>query len=183
MSAHAAAGATPGPTSIRSDVLVLGAGMVGICVALHLQKRARSVTLVDRRGAAEETSFGNAGLIQREGVVPYGFPRDIGTLLRFGLNRAIEAHYHPSALPGLAPFLWRYWRNSRPARHAEIARSYAKLIEHCVAEHDALAREAGAEASIRRTGWLKAFRTARARPALRRGRALAARVRDQFPGA
>ena len=36
-----------------SDVVVLGAGMVGICVALHLQKRSRSVVLVDRRGAAD----------------------------------------------------------------------------------------------------------------------------------
>jgi len=147
----------------RSDLVVLGAGIVGICVALHLQKRARAVTLVDRRGAAEETSYGNAGLIQREGVFPYGFPHDFGALLRYGLNRTIDAHYHASALPRLAPFLWQYWHYSRPARHAEVARRYAKLIEHCVAEHDALAREAGAEGFIRRAGWMKVFRTARER--------------------
>src|SRR6476659_10431245 len=128
----------------RSDVVVLGAGIVGICVALHLQARGRSVALLDRRGAAEETSFGNAGLIQREGVYPYGFPHDFGALLRYGFNRTIDAHYHPSALLDLAPFLWKYWHFSRPARHAEIARLYARLIEHCVAEHDALAAEASA---------------------------------------
>ncbi|MCD6044162.1 MAG: amino acid dehydrogenase, partial [Burkholderiales bacterium] len=93
---------------MRHDVVVLGAGIVGICVALHLQKRGRSVALVDRRGAAEETSFGNAGLIQREGVYPYGFPHDFGALLRYSLNRTIDAHYHPLALPRLAPFLWQY---------------------------------------------------------------------------
>jgi len=37
------------------DVLVLGAGMVGVSAALHLQQRGRSVVPVDRRGAAEET--------------------------------------------------------------------------------------------------------------------------------
>lgn len=137
---------------MRGDVAVLGAGIVGICVALHLQKRARSVLLVDRRGAAEETSFGNAGLIQREGVYPYGFPHDFGALLRYSFNRTIDAYYHPSALPSLTPFLWKYWRYSRPARHAEVARRYAKLIEHCVAEHEAIAREAGAEGLLRRTG-------------------------------
>jgi D-amino-acid dehydrogenase len=147
----------------RYDTVVLGAGIVGICVALHLQKRGRGVALVDRRGAAEETSFGNAGLIQREGVFPYGFPHDFGALLRYGLNRTIDAHYHPSALPKLAPFLWRYWHHSRPARHAEVARVYAKLIEHCVAEHDALAAEAGAQALIVRGGWMKVFRTERER--------------------
>jgi D-amino-acid dehydrogenase len=147
----------------RYDTVVLGAGIVGICVALHLQKRGRAVALVDRRGAAEETSFGNAGLIQREGVFPYGFPHDFGALLRYMLNRTIAAHYHPSALPRLAPFLWQYWRHSRPARHAEVARLYAKLIELCVAEHDALAVEAGAQALIVRGGWLKVFRTERER--------------------
>jgi D-amino-acid dehydrogenase len=119
--------------------------------------------LLDRRGVAEETSFGNAGLIQREGVYPYGFPHDFGALARYALNRTIDAHYHPSALPTLAPFLWKYWRHSRPARHAEVAKRYAKLIEHCVSEHEALASEAAAGALLRRTGWLKVFRTARER--------------------
>jgi D-amino-acid dehydrogenase len=134
---------------MQFDVAVLGAGMVGICAALHAQARGRSVALVDRRGAAEETSYGNAGLIQREGVYPYGFPHDFGALLRYGLNRTIDAHYHPSALPRIGPFLWKYWLHSRASRHAEIARLYARLIEHCVAEHDALAAQAGATALIR----------------------------------
>jgi D-lysine oxidase len=148
---------------MKADAVVLGAGIVGISVALHLQKRGRAVVLVDRRGAAEETSFGNAGLIQREGVVPYGFPHDFGALLRYGLNRTIDAHYHLTALPELAPFLWKYWRHSRPGRHAQIARLYARLIEHCVAEHDALAAEAGATDLLRRTGWMRIFRTERER--------------------
>ncbi len=148
---------------MRSDAVVLGAGIVGISVALHLQARGRSVVLLDRRGAAEETSFGNAGLIQREGVYPYGFPHDFGALFRYGLNRTIDAYYHPSALLDLAPFLWKYWHHSRRKRHARIARLYSRLIEHCVAEHDALAREAGATELLRRTGWMRVFRTERER--------------------
>jgi len=144
---------------MRCDAVVLGAGIVGISVALHLQQRGRSVVLLDRRGAAEETSYGNAGLIQREGVYPYGFPHDFGALFRYGLNRTIDAHYHPSALLELAPFLWKYWHHSRRKRHAQIARQYARLIEHCVTEHDALAGAAGATDLLKRTGWLRVFRT------------------------
>ena len=147
----------------KADALVLGAGIVGLSTALHLQKRGQATVLVDRRGPAEETSFGNAGLIQREGVYPYGFPHDFGALFRYGLNRTIDAHYHPSAIPRLAPFLWRYWQHSRPARHQAIARVYSKLIEHCITEHEALAAEAGAQALLRRSGWMKVFRTARER--------------------
>jgi D-amino-acid dehydrogenase len=148
---------------LRADAVVLGAGIVGVSVALHLQKRGRAVVLVDRRGAAEETSFGNAGLIQREGVYPYGFPHDFGALLRYGFNRTIDAHYHPSALPDLATFLWKYWHHSRRHRHARIAQQYSKLIEHCVTEHDALAAEAGAADLIKRRGWMRVFRTERER--------------------
>jgi D-amino-acid dehydrogenase len=148
---------------MKTDALVLGAGIVGISVALHLQMRGRAVALVDRRGAAEETSFGNAGLIQREGVYPYGFPHDFGALLRYGLNRTIDAHYHPSALPELAPFLWKYWRHSRRTQHARIAKLYSRLIEHCVKEHDALATQAGAGWLLKRDGWLRAFRSERER--------------------
>jgi D-amino-acid dehydrogenase len=162
---------------MKSDVVVLGAGIVGICVALHLQKRGRAVALVDRRGAAEETSFGNAGLIQREGVYPYGFPHDFGALARYGLNRTIDAYYHPSALPRLAPFLWKYWHFSRPARHAQVARVYSKLIEHCVTEHEALAAESNATQFLRRSGWMKVFRTERERD---KRFAEAARWKEEF---
>ena len=151
------------PSASTADALVLGAGIVGVSVAVHLQKRGRATVLVDRRGAAEETSFGNAGLVQREGVYPYGFPHDFGALFRYGLNRTIDAHYHPSAIPRLAPFLWKYWHHSRPARHKAIAHLYAKLIEHCISEHEALAKEAGVGDLFRRTGWMKVFRTERER--------------------
>lgn len=144
---------------MQTDTIVLGAGIVGISVALHLQKAGRSVLLVDRRGPGEETSYGNAGLIQREGVYPYGFPHDFGALLRYARNNTIDASYHWSAIPKLAPFLWSYWMHSRAAKHEAIAHQYATLIEHCVTEHDALAAEAGATQLLRRKGWMKVFRT------------------------
>jgi len=148
---------------MKCDVVVLGAGIVGVCVAVHLRKKGRDVVLLDRRGPGAETSFGNAGLIQREGIYPYGFPHDFGALARYAVNRTIDAHYHASALPTIAPFLWAYWLNSGKARHDEIARLYAKLIERSVEEHEALILEAGADPLIRRKGWIKLYRTLRER--------------------
>ena len=81
-----------------TDVIVLGAGMVGVSTALHLQKRGKCVVLIDRRGAGEETSYGNTGIIQREGVVPYPFPRDVPLLLRYALNRLPESRLDWRAL-------------------------------------------------------------------------------------
>lgn len=145
---------------MRFDTLVLGAGIVGVSVAVHLQQRGRAVALVDRKAPGNETSFGNAGLIQREGVYPYAFPRDLPTLLHYASNTSADVHYHLGDLPALLPFLWQFWRNSHPARHATIARAYAPLIAHSVSEHRALAQAAGASALVRPIGWIKVFRNA-----------------------
>ena len=150
---------------MKTDVIVLGAGVVGISTAIHLARRGKSVVLVDRRGPAEETSYGNAGLIQREGVFPYGFPHDFGALFRYALNNTIDAHYHLSALPGLVPFLLRYWWHSGFTQHQRIAHLYAPLIEHSVSEHADLIKASGAEALIRKDGWMKVFRTEKERDA------------------
>ncbi|MFL9966322.1 FAD-binding oxidoreductase [Paraburkholderia sediminicola] len=150
---------------MKFDTVVLGAGIVGVSVAVHLQKRGRQVALLDRKLPGNETSFGNAGLIQREGVYPYAFPRDLGTLLRYARNQSPDVRYHADAMLKTAPFLWQYWRNSHPARHAEIAKSYSTLIEHCVSEHRALADAAGASALLRPIGWIKVFRSGAAQDA------------------
>ena len=141
-----------------ADVIVLGAGMVGVSTALHLQKRGRSVVLVDRRGAGEETSYGNTGIIQREGVVPYPFPRNIGLMAQYALNARTEANLHWSAIPKIAPWLFRYWQASTPARLAQTARGARPLIERCVVEHEALMVDAGIVGMIRRTGYLRFYR-------------------------
>jgi D-amino-acid dehydrogenase len=146
---------------MRADVIVLGAGMVGVGVALHLQQRGRDVVLIDRRGAGEETSYGNAGLIQREAVIPYTFPREFGLILSYAMNHRRDAVYHLSALPRLAPWLYRYWQNAAPERIEQSARALAPLMAHCVAEHDALIAEAGAAARVlvQHQGWIRCLRT------------------------
>lgn len=141
------------------DVVVFGAGIVGVSTALHLQARGRRVLLVDRTGVAAETSFGNAGLIERSSVVPYAFPRGFGPLVRYGLNRGIDARYDLAHLPKIGRWLFDYWRNSGPARLADAARAMLPLIERSVAEHEAFTEAAGTERFLRRTGWIEAYRS------------------------
>ena len=146
---------------MSADVIVLGAGMVGVGVALHLQKRGRDVVLIDRRGAGEETSYGNSGLIQREGVIPYTFPREFGAILSYAINNRSDVVYHLSALPRLAPWLFRYWQNATPERTERSAQALAPLMAQCVQEHDALIDEAGdaARTLVQHKGWIRCLRT------------------------
>jgi D-amino-acid dehydrogenase len=145
---------------IRADVIVLGAGIAGVSAALHLQQRGRTVALIDRRGPGEETSYGNTGIIQREGVVPYAFPRDPALMVKYAFNLLPEANLHWSALPRIAPWLFHYWRASTPERVEATARAMRPLIERCILEHEPFLEAAGVLGLLRRTGYLRVYRSA-----------------------
>jgi D-amino-acid dehydrogenase len=145
---------------LKADVLVLGAGMVGVGAALHLQKRGRDVVLVDRHElAGEETSYGNGGLIECASVFPYMFPRDAGQILRYALLRAPQVRYHFSDLPVFLPWLVRYFLASSPERALHSAMAELPLIQRSLIEHEALIEEANVPELLQRTGWIKLFRS------------------------
>jgi D-amino-acid dehydrogenase len=144
----------------KADVLVLGAGMVGVSAALHLQQRGRDVILVDRHElAGEETSFGNAGIIESASVFPLMFPRDFGLILQYALNRSPHVRYSLSDLPTSLPWLLRYFLASSPERALQSAMAELPLIKRSLLEHEALMAEAGVPDLLRRTGWIKLFRS------------------------
>jgi D-amino-acid dehydrogenase len=145
---------------LKADVLVLGAGMVGVSAALHLQKRGRDVILIDRQEqAGEGTSFGNAGLIERASVFPYMFPRDFTQILQYAFNRAPQVRYQLSDLPSFLPWLVRYFLASSPDRALHSAMAELPLIRRSLIEHEALIAEAEVPELLRRTGWIKLFRS------------------------
>lgn len=145
---------------LKADVLVLGAGMVGVGAALHLQQRGRDVILVDRNElAGEGTSFGNAGLIECASVFPYMFPRDFGQILRYAANRAPQVRYSLADLPSFLPWILRYYLASSPERALHSAMAELPLIRASLTEHEALIAEAGVPELLRRTGWIKLYRS------------------------
>lgn len=146
---------------MRFDVIVLGAGMVGISTALYLRKAGMSVLLADRRGPGEETSYGNTGFIHREGVHPFLFPRDPAKLLAYAFNRRPEARYRLATLPAVLPFLWRYFRASNPQQARRTLLANIPIFARCLTTHGELAAEAGAEGLIRKGGWIEVFRDPR----------------------
>ena len=158
----------------RTDAIVLGAGIVGTSIALHLAKRGLAVALVDRRGPGEETSYGNAGVIEGNTLFPHPFPESFSALMRVALKQATEANYHlgvPAAGRALAA---AYRANSAPRAPDRIRASSCGRCSRCaVAEHEALMAEAGATRYLRKNGWLKLYRSEAAFAATARERELA----------
>jgi D-amino-acid dehydrogenase len=141
------------------NVIVLGAGMVGIGTALHLQRRGWSVVVVDRKPPGRETSYGNAGFIQSEAVRPYPMPRDLKTLAAIAMGRTNDVHYSIASLPRHIGPLLRYWWHSSPERHRRISQSYARIIGQAAGEHGVLIKESGSDNLVQRRGYHSLHRT------------------------
>src|SRR2546423_6232340 len=58
----------------KTDVAVLGAGIVGVSAAYAVRQRGLSVVLVDRREPGSETSYGNAGVLSSGSIAPLNNP-------------------------------------------------------------------------------------------------------------
>lgn len=142
------------------EIAVLGAGMVGVSIAWHLTQRGHRVVLIDRKMPGRETSYGNAGMIQREAVSPHPFPRSLANIWRVLPNRSIDIRYRAGAMLSSATALLEYWRYSSPEHMARIVPEYASLIVHCTAEHERMFTAAGAADLIHRDGFVELYRSA-----------------------
>jgi D-lysine oxidase len=160
----------------RTDAIVLGAGIVGVSVALHLVKRGLAVALIDRGEPGHGTSYGNAGIIEANTLFPAAFPTSLKSLLRIALKLAPEANYHAHFLARVTPWLLAFRCNSAPERMVATMWAMRPLFGRALAEHEALMAEAGASRYLRRTGWLKLYRSDPGFAATRPERALAAEL-------
>jgi D-amino-acid dehydrogenase len=71
------------------EVVLLGAGIVGVSTAYAARARGMSVILVDRREPGSETSYGNAGIISSSSVTPLNNPSLWKSLPKYGAERRL----------------------------------------------------------------------------------------------
>ena len=141
-----------------TQILVLGAGIVGVSAALNLQRRGLRVTLADRQAPGEGASYGNAGILVPGGIVPVPVPgllrKAPGMLLRGTGPLFLRWAY----LPVLLPWLCRYLRHGQDRHVRRIAAALMPIVGDSLEEHRALARGTPAEAHIRKQPYLMAYR-------------------------
>ena len=109
---------TRSPSSPRPDpdVLIIGAGVIGLSAALAARARGLSVRVIDREGPAAGASAGNAGALAFSDIFPLASPKIIAQAPKWLLDPLGPLSVPPAYAPRLAPWLWRFWRASSPAR-------------------------------------------------------------------
>lgn len=142
----------------RWEIAVLGAGMVGVSSALELQRRGKSVTLIDQWAPGEATSYGNAGLLPRSSMIPLNGPTLFKSLPSLLQNRSNGLRYNPSYVARNAFKMLEFLWHARPAGAMPRIEALDGLMTRSQRRHKALAEEAGDSDRLRDLPWLKLYR-------------------------
>jgi D-amino-acid dehydrogenase len=147
-----------GETTQIADVIVLGAGIVGVSVAYAARERGLSVLLIDRREPGSETSYGNAGVLSSGSIVPFNQPSLWNQLPKYLTNRNPALRWDPVWAMRNVDWVVRFLANATPSRVKPRAVALNGLIRASLKLHRTWIVEAGVAQRIRETGWLKAWR-------------------------
>lgn len=95
-------------SSESPSIVVLGAGVAGLCAALYLQRSGQNVLVIDGQPPASGTSYGNAGLISKDTAVPIALPGMMAKVPRWLIDREGPLRVSPTYMPAATPWLWRW---------------------------------------------------------------------------
>src|SRR5258706_4233563 len=100
----------------KMDVVVLGAGIVGVSTAYAARERGMSVVLVDRREPGSETSYGNAGILSSGSISPLNNSSLWNALPKYLTNRHAALRWNIGWSLRNADWLIQFLANAIPSR-------------------------------------------------------------------
>jgi D-amino-acid dehydrogenase len=152
-------GSRTDPPDLTADVLVLGAGVVGVACALELQRRGLKVALMDKRAPGQETSYGNGGVLARSSLIPLNNPTLPPTLIQLMGNRKPQLRYNPWFVMKNLGWVTGFLKKTRREVFNETATALDALIQLSMKEHRRLMAEAQVLHRLRDSGWIFLYRS------------------------
>ncbi|HEX6609365.1 MAG TPA: FAD-dependent oxidoreductase, partial [Hyphomicrobiaceae bacterium] len=92
--------------------IVVGAGIVGVCCGIELKRRGFDVTVIDRVPPGESCSFGNAGILAAQAVVPVPMPGIMWQAPRMLLDPEGPLVVRLGSLRQTIPWLWKFYQST-----------------------------------------------------------------------
>lgn len=142
---------------LSNAVVVIGAGIIGLSIAWQLRQRGHAVLLLERSEVAAGASRGNAGAYAFSDILPLASPGIVAQLPRWLMDPLGPLTLRPSYLPRIAPWLWQFWRASRPAAFAAGLRAQAELMRLAGPATQRLLHSLGAGDMVRHDGNLHLY--------------------------
>jgi D-amino-acid dehydrogenase len=146
------------PGAGGEDVLVLGAGAIGLACAYYLLRAGRSVRVLDRGPPGGATSFGNCGTITPSHAPPLAAPGMVGRGLKAMLDPGAPFYIRPRLDGSLATWLWRFARRCNARDWQASARARAALLDTSRRLLEGLAHDEGLEFGFEARGLTYVYR-------------------------
>lgn len=144
-------------TPQRREVVVIGAGAIGLSAGYHAALDDRQVTVLDAGAFGAGASWGNAGWIVPSLVHPFNAPKAVPQAMLAMLDPRSPIALRRVPTPRLAQWGWQFFRASSAARSEESLRTLARLALTATADMQRLAGDLGFE--LHRDGLLVTFRS------------------------
>lgn len=145
---------------IPSEVTIIGAGVIGVCCALSLQERGYVVRIIDRNEPGEGASFGNAGVISPWSCVPQCLPGLWRKVPGWLLKKEGPISVKLREVPGLLPWLWKFFANSNESKVNDIADMMNRLMFGNIPAYQHYLKNTGREHLLVDSNYVNVFRGA-----------------------
>ena len=142
---------------MQQSITVIGAGIVGVCCALHLQREGFTVRLVEKGEPGMMASFGNSGSFGTASCVPFALPGVLKKVPKMLFDFESPLKLRWSHVPKALPFFLRLIEASRPSRVEEIATARNSLLVHTHAGYAPLIEGADASKWVDHNGLMMVF--------------------------
>ncbi|MFD2205471.1 NAD(P)/FAD-dependent oxidoreductase [Kiloniella antarctica] len=143
---------------MSGKIAVLGAGIIGVCCAVELQRRGYDVTLIDKNAPGEETSYGNAGVIARSSIIPFNHPGLWKSLPKLMGNKSTSFRYDPTFVAANMNWTAGFLKRANLKDFNYTTQALDDLIQLSTRKHEEMASILGIADKLNRKGWLHLYR-------------------------
>jgi D-amino-acid dehydrogenase len=140
-----------------SDVIVIGAGVIGLSAAIAAQARGLSVTVLDREGPAAGASAGNAGAFAFTDILPMASPGIMRKAPGWLLDPLGPLSVPPAYALKIAPWMFRFWRACSPRRVKASTDAQVALMTLSRNELEPFLARTGTMPMLRKEGNLQVY--------------------------
>ena len=132
--------------NMKQSVIVIGSGITGVSCAEELRRSGAKVTLIDRvkAGDPSQTSFGNAGILAREGIMPIANPSMLKMIPQILLSPSSPVYLKWSYLAKFSPWALKFIMNGTRPKALPIILALNELIYDTVENHIQLSKNTDA---------------------------------------
>ena len=141
------------------NILIIGAGIVGICTSIELIKKGYYVTLMDPNEPGSQTSYGNAGVITDSSLMIINNPQLLKSLFQLIFKNQTSFRYSKSFIFSRLIWVLRFLMFSHKNHMKFAAKALRELQVLSLNTHKKLIKKTNSNNIISKPGWLKLFKT------------------------